>query len=117
MEEETVRRVRIDFPPKKPSERASGPELLRILAIFLIVIHHYAIHGGVDISVSAIGVGATIVLSAAQLGNAAVAIFMLLSGYFQCDKTPHLKKIVLLTSMKTPGLLALISSPIRFPLS
>ena len=73
--------------------RNSSIEILRIISIILIVIHHYAIHG-FDIGnlpyhynqylISVLGLG----------GKLGVVCFILISGYYMCESKISVKKIL-----------------------
>ena len=74
-------------------ERNSSFELLRIISILLIIMHHYAVHGGFDFYresswrlcfVQCLGMG----------GKIGVNLFVLISGYFLCKSNVNFTKIV-----------------------
>lgn len=64
-------------------KRNSNLELMRILSMFLIVLHHYSIHGmGTDLAYSINRYITAILVLGGQLG---VVIFVLISGYYMCQ--------------------------------
>ena len=62
-------------------ERNSAIELLRIIAIVMIMLHHYVVNSGFIYDVGAT-VGDLYLMSILQLGQWAVNIFVLIFGYF-----------------------------------
>ena len=98
---------------KQVLKRESGLELLRIITMFLIVMHHVFIHGE-------IGVGAEIFLS--MFGKLGVNIFVLISAYFMVNKPFKLTRILNLVLRTTfysimIYLVFLISGAIEFTFS
>lgn len=78
--------------PNKQTNRQTGPELLRIIAMLLIVFHHYAYHSGIDYSsFSRNNLFLTIIESGGKIG---VIIFVLITGYFSCCSKFSVKRIV-----------------------
>ena len=78
-------------------KRKSNIELLRIIAMFMIVLHHFMIHGvlrnaysGTPLAVNATKIIADLFESGGKLG---VDIFLMISGYFLIKSTPKFKKI------------------------
>lgn len=63
--------------------RNSAVELLRILAMGMIVLSHICVHSGFDSTYSMMTVNRLFV-QFGYLGNLGVALFVLISGYFQC---------------------------------
>jgi len=63
-------------------ERNSSLELLRIIAMLLIIAHHYVVHGGFsfDFSNNAVSVAYLKIIS--MFGKSACSIFALITGYF-----------------------------------
>ena len=61
--------------------RNSSIELLRIISMLMIVVHHYTVHNGVANDTLAVGAN-RFVLEAATLGNVGVIIFVLITGYY-----------------------------------
>lgn len=68
---------------KTKTPRNSAVELLRILAMLMIVLSHACYHGGYDSTYSIVSVN-RFFLQFGYLGNLGVAIFVMISGYFQC---------------------------------
>lgn len=74
-------------------QRDAGPELLRIFAMFLIIMSHLAVHGGIEYSSLSVN---SAVLEMMITGNIGVDIFVLISGYYSIYSLPRLKKGVML---------------------
>lgn len=81
-------------------KRKSNIELLRIIAMFMIVMHHFMIHGvlrnaynGAPLIVNTTKIIADLCESGGKLG---VDIFLMISGYFLIRSTPKFKKIFML---------------------
>lgn len=68
--------------------RNSSIELLRIIAMFTIIAHHYAIHSGVLQSVSPhyLKMNTLFLQIFGMWGKTAVNIFVLITGFFMCEK-------------------------------
>ena len=66
--------------------RNSSIELLRILAMFFIVISHASVHGGYPYDVESQSAFNSWFLEACVLGNLGTDLFILISGYFLCKK-------------------------------
>lgn len=77
---------------KKEKERATNIECLRILAMFFIVCSHASVHGGFDRGEN-IPLFNRAVLDFLSLGNLGVAIFVMITGYFNINMTFRVKKI------------------------
>lgn len=83
--------------------RSSNLELLRILSMFMIVVHHFAFHGTFDFkTITNTNQGAllaTLILE--SFGKVGVAIFVLIGAYFLVEKNFSFKRVmnlVILTS-------------------
>lgn len=74
-------------------QRKSNIELLRILAMILIILHHYALHGGLS-SIAGFGVNKYIGIIYLIGGKLAVNLFVLISGYFLIESEFKLKKVL-----------------------
>lgn len=74
---------------QKISTRNSNIELLRILAMFFIVISHACFHSGFDTSSKPFF--NSLVVQWGVLGNLGVDIFVLITGYFLCVKPANHK--------------------------
>lgn len=71
--------------------RNSRIELLRIVAMFLIVLSHACVHGGFSLEYVHVGTN-RLFLQCSPLGNLGVDIFVIISGYFLCrKKSPYHK--------------------------
>lgn len=65
-------------------DRNSNIELLRILCMIAIIIHHSFVHSGISISIENTN---TLILSIIQiLGKTANNIFILTTGYYMINK-------------------------------
>ena len=71
------------MPQIQKSPRNSAVELLRILAMLMIVLSHICVHSGFDSTYSLLTVNRLFV-QFGYLGNLGVVLFVLISGYFQC---------------------------------
>jgi Uncharacterized protein conserved in bacteria len=72
--------------------RNSNIELLRIIAMVLIVMHHYSVHGFSNITV--IAADKLVVDWFATGGKIGVDVFVLISGYYMVNSTFNLKKLL-----------------------
>ena len=76
---------------KKIDNRESNFELLRIISMILIVLHHYALHGGLfqpnNLNEK---VGLFILLG----GKIGVNVFVIISGYFLVNSKFRIKKLL-----------------------
>lgn len=71
------------MPQKIKTPRNSAVELLRILAMLMIVLSHACYHGGYDSVYAADSIN-RLFTQFGYLGNLGVAVFVMISGYFQC---------------------------------
>ena len=73
-------------------QRKSNIELLRIFAMVLIILHHYALHGGLISN----GLGVNLYIGTICLigGKLAVNLFVLISGYFLIESEFKFKKVL-----------------------
>ena len=67
---------------EKEYERNSSLELLRILAMIMIVFHHFAVHGGFVYDYSVLTIPRFWVNFISMGGKIGVDVFVLISGYF-----------------------------------
>lgn len=77
-------------------KRDSNIELLRIIAILLIIMYHYSVHGGYEnFSYSTLTGGQIFIQIMGLFGRASCSIFALISGYYLITKKDknHYKKI------------------------
>lgn len=74
----------------KAKERNSNIELLRIVAMFMIVISHYTVHNGVVNSALPLGFN-RFLLEITDLGNIGVIIFVLITGYYNINSLKPFK--------------------------
>lgn len=78
-------------------KRDSKYELLRIVAMFLIVLHHSIIHGALNVSVSDIvnnPINAELLTILESGGKIGVFFFVLITGYFMIYSHISLKKLI-----------------------
>nr|WP_207717962.1 acyltransferase [Clostridium beijerinckii] len=71
--------------------RSSNLELLRILAIIMIIAHHYSVHGGWDIP-NELSYNRIIVQFLSLGGKLGVNCFVLITGYFMINSKFNIKK-------------------------
>ena len=76
--------------------RNSNLELLRILAMFLIVLFHFSYHNFTDINIIASNPNNYIINFTLMLGKIGVDVFVLLSAYFMIHSKFTLKKFLIL---------------------
>lgn len=77
--------------------RDSSIELLRIISMFMIVMHHFAIHGGFSFAAQTLTVPRFWYSFIIMGGKTGVNIFVLISGYFLINdryKFPKLKNVL-----------------------
>lgn len=74
-------------------QRKSNFELLRIFAMVLIILHYYAIHGGLS-GIAGFGVNKYIGTICLIGGKLAVNLFVLISGYFLIESEFKVKKVL-----------------------
>lgn len=74
-------------------KRESSVELLRIIAMIMIVMHHYSVHSGIDWAEMS-NYFNRYLLSVIQLGEWAVNIFILIYGYFSVTSQFNIKRII-----------------------
>ncbi|MBQ7886532.1 MAG: acyltransferase [Clostridia bacterium] len=80
----------------KPA-RNSAVEMLRIIAMLFIVMSHSSVHGGFGEAASQIAFN-NFFLDWMVLGNLGVAIFVLIAGYFLCEKAFRVQPVLRLWS-------------------
>lgn len=71
------------------SKRNSAIEILRLFSMFLIVIHHYAVHGTYPLAVNSGGEIGSVdhaFLFLHFIGRVGVVLFVLIGAYFLCEK-------------------------------
>lgn len=77
-------------------ERESNFELLRIFAMFLIVLSHFVVHGVYPYwqrNISVLDHFNNLVATLFCTGNIGVTLFVLLTGYFSCHQNFNLRKL------------------------
>ena len=78
---------------KEEKSRERQFELLRILAMVFIIIHHYAIHGGI-LEAEVRTANKYIAVLIYSFGQVAVNVFILITGYFLIDSKFKIKKLL-----------------------
>ena len=76
--------------------RESNLELLRILSMLLIVLHHYVLNSGIS-NIQGIQTNKLILQILSIGGKVGVNIFVLITGYFMIKSNFKIKKLVMLT--------------------
>lgn len=89
MENETSQNI------NKKTERNSNFEWLRIIAMIMIIFHHYCVHGYID-TTNASFLHKVLYSFFISYGKLGVVIFVMLSGYFSCKSKFNLKRLILL---------------------
>lgn len=75
-------------------ERQSNFELLRIISMILIVAHHYAVHGGFEITEKALSLNKIWIQILSLGGKFGINIFILITGYFMINSKFNIKKLI-----------------------
>lgn len=75
-------------------QRNSNLELLRIISMFLIVMHHYAVHGGFQLLEKDLSLNKIIIQILSGGGQLGVNLFILISGYFLIDSKFKINKLL-----------------------
>ena len=85
----------MQMPMNRQIERKSNIELLRIIAMVMIVFHHYCVHGGFFDMFDFTHVSANMILIQffSLGGKTGVNIFFLIMGYFMIRKNMKVEKI------------------------
>lgn len=78
---------------KTMKERNSSLELLRIIAMLFIIVHHYSIHGNIQVDEISFSIN-KIILEIVRLGNLGVVIFVMITGYYMISSKYDLKKLI-----------------------
>ena len=79
----------------KSNKRQSNIELLRIIAMFLIVAHHFSVHGGFEFLNTEVTTNKLWIQFIQMGGKIGVNLFVIISGYFLIDaKSCKIKKII-----------------------
>lgn len=74
--------------------RKTNIELLRILAMFLIMMYHYVIHGGIELTTEWVSINSFTAKMMCMGGKIGVNIFIIITSWFLCDKEIDNKKLV-----------------------
>lgn len=80
--------------PQQIGERNSSFELLRILSILFIILHHYSAHGVPGLTEHALTTNKIIEQILSMGGNIGVNCFVLITGYFMTNGTLKYKKLL-----------------------
>jgi len=78
----------------KKAPRQSNLELLRIISMLLILMHHYSVHGGFNLSNVPLTFNVFLVQLLSLGGKIGVNIFMLITGYFMVNSKFNFKKLL-----------------------
>jgi surface polysaccharide O-acyltransferase-like enzyme len=82
----------VNYTNNKVIDRQSNFELMRIVSMFMIVVWHIIIHGKVlDNTIGTMHILITMLLFICQVH---VSSFILLTGYFQCDKKFKMNNLI-----------------------
>ena len=79
---------------EKYKKRDLNFEILRIFSIFLIILHHYALKGGLDAELDTFSINKLISNFIVIGGKVGVNLFVLISGYFLINSKFSMKKII-----------------------
>ena len=72
--------------------RQTGPEVLRIIAMLLIMFHHFAKHGGIEYTTFSMNNAYLNLIECG--GKIGVNIFIIITGYFSCTSKFSFKKVL-----------------------
>lgn len=75
-------------------ERKSNLELLRIVSMIMIILHHYADHGGFVFADGEITTNRIILQSIHLFGKMGICVFVLITGYFMVEASFRWKKVL-----------------------
>ena len=67
------------------NQRNSNLEILRIIAMFFIIAHHFAVHGMGNVDFVASNMNNYIIFFSGILGKIGVVLFILISAYFMIN--------------------------------
>ena len=74
--------------------RSSNLELLRILSMILIIMHHYSVHGGFSLIDQTLTINKLFVQILSLGGKIGVVCFILITGYFMINSSFKFKKLL-----------------------
>lgn len=74
-------------------ERKSNMELLRVISMIMIILHHYADHGGFVFENGEITLNRILLQAVHLFGKMGICVFVLISGYFLVESVFRWKKI------------------------
>lgn len=100
-------------------ERNNNIEILRIISMLSIVMHHYAVHGGFTLDPNMISVNKVIVQFLSAGGKLGVDCFVLITGYFTVKSKFKFEKLlkllfIIFTYSATIYIIALMTGYIDF---
>lgn len=80
---------------KRQTERQSNVELLRVIAMMMIILHHYCLFGGFvnQFNLTEITINTVLIQFFSLGGKIGVNIFFLISGFFMIEKTMRPEKV------------------------
>lgn len=78
------------------NQRNTNLEILRIISMVLIILHHFVVHGmyGTDIVIT--NINTYILIFFAMFGKLSVVIFILISAYFMIETKFTIRKLLVL---------------------
>lgn len=81
--------------PNVSQERQSNLELLRIIAMLVIVMHHYVVNSGLleVINQNPLTIYSYMLLILGWGGKTAINCYIFITGYFMCKKEITVKKV------------------------
>lgn len=77
----------------KEKNRLTNFEILRIISMIMIILHHYSVHGGI-LEITSYGINKYIAVFCYSLGKIGVNIFFLISGYFLINSKFKISKVI-----------------------
>ncbi len=78
---------------KNTNSRSANIDILRLVAMFFIVVSHYVIYNSISSSELPLGIN-KLVFQLSDLGGIGVTIFVVISGYLLCESTFKLRRII-----------------------
>lgn len=84
----------INNPASKEKTRESGIELFRIIAMILVVAHHYVVNSGITVQAynNPLSLPSIFLFIFGGWGKTAINCFVLITGYFMCESKISAKK-------------------------
>ena len=82
-----------ESPSIRKGQRAAGPELLRLIALFLVVLCHASAFSGIDRPALGFGFEQCLLFFLEGLGSFGVDAFLLITGYYMVGKRFSFKRV------------------------